>query len=95
MGTKTIHIPKVISPCVSRAGGEQVGKLIQRYAEDNKIIISLDEDEFYSCSFLDGLVSHLVTYDLCKDILFKVGQASSKEKITQVAANRGVNIQFV
>ena len=85
---KHIHISQLSSPCITRWRGQEAGEKLQGYLEDEPIEIDLNEVEMVSLSFLDGLVSYLLTLGSMDKVIFRASDPMVEDKLARVAGIR-------
>ena len=91
---RRVHISQLVSPCITRARGEEAGEKLQRYTDVEHIEVDLGDIEMVSLSFLDGLISHFLRLGREQNIVFQIDTPTLEDKLARVAGIRHAIIYY-
>lgn len=89
-----VKISELASPCLTRRRGKDAAKKLKQMVGTQMAEIDIDDVEMLSLSFLDGLISELVTSGLEASVVFRTSNQESIAKLQHIAAIRPVSLSF-
>jgi len=88
---RKIHISQLVSPCVTRARGEEASNRLDSHIGTDRIAIEFDGVEMVSLSFLDGFVAGLVKSHRQEKVIF-VTNPQIEEKLARISGIRNATL---